>query len=174
MKLVSKLFALTITASILFGISSCGSIKKKETASADQKTDSMTGFGSAALKDIELNADSDSNKAGPLQTVFFAYDSAVLTSSARGKLDSNAEFLKANTSVEIQVEGHCDERGGVQYNLALGENRANSVKKYLVTMGVKSSQITTISFGKERPVAFGHDDSAWSANRRGNFVVTAK
>ena len=72
------------------------------------------------------------------------------------------------------IEGHCDERGGVQYNLALGEKRAMAVKQYLVSMGVNSSRVSTISFGKERPVSFGHEEASWSKNRRANFVVTAK
>ncbi len=76
--------------------------------------------------------------------------------------------------MKVQVEGHCDERGGVQYNLALGENRAKAVKEYLSGLGVESGRVTTISYGKERPVAFGHDEEAWGQNRRGNFVVTAK
>ena len=173
MKLSTKLFTMLATTALLLGLSSCGSIKKKETAS-EESTDSMTGFSDSALKDIALNSDSDSNKAGPLQSVFFGYDSSILSSAERAKLDGNADFLKANPSVEIQVEGHCDERGGVQYNLALGEKRAASIKQYLLTMGVKSSQVSIISFGKERPVAFGHDDSAWGSNRRGNFVITSK
>ena len=123
---------------------------------------------------LELNGDSDSNKAGGLKTVFFAFDSSVLDSSAKEAMNSNAEFLKANSKVDIQVEGHCDERGGRQYNLALGERRAKSVLEYLVAMGVESKRISTISYGNERPVSEGHDESAWSKNRRANFVVTAK
>ena len=123
---------------------------------------------------LELNADSDSGKAGGIQTVFFDFNSSALRSDTRGVLEANAEFLKANGSVEVQVEGHCDERGGVQYNLALGEKRAKAVKNYLVNLGVSSSRITTISLGKERPIAFGHDEDSWSQNRRGNFVITAK
>ncbi len=123
---------------------------------------------------LELNGDSDSNKAGGLKTVFFAFDSSVLDSSAKEAMNSNAEFLKANSKVDIQVEGHCDERGGRQYNLALGERRAKSVREYLVAMGVESKRISTISYGNERPVSEGHDESAWSKNRRANFVVTAK
>ncbi len=107
-------------------------------------------MGSNQGLDFELNADSDSQKAGPLQTVYFAFNSASLSASTRSALKSNATFLKANPSVEVQVEGHCDERGGVQYNLALGENRARSVRQYLISMGVNSRQVSTISFGKER------------------------
>ena len=123
---------------------------------------------------LELNGDSDSNKAGGLQTVFFAFESSNLESSAKDTMKSNAEFLKSNANLDIQVEGHCDERGGRQYNLALGERRAKAVRDYLVAMGVESKRISTISYGNERALAEGHDESAWSKNRRANFVVTAK
>ena len=89
-------------------------------------------------------------------------------------MQANADFLKSNTKVDIQVEGHCDERGGRQYNLALGERRAKAVRDYLVALGVESKRISTISYGNERPISEGHDESAWSKNRRANFVVTAK
>ena len=106
--------------------------------------------------------------------LLISFCSASLSSATKDKLRAAATFLKAASSVEVQVEGHCDERGGVQYNLALGERRAKAVRNYLVALGVSGSRISTISFGKERPVAFGHDESAWSQNRRGNFVITAK
>jgi peptidoglycan-associated lipoprotein len=123
---------------------------------------------------LELNGDSDSNTAGGLQTVYFDFNESSLTSDTKTSLKNNADFLKANAAVEVQVEGHADERGGHQYNLALGERRAKAVRDYLVAAGVAAKRITTISYGKERPVSEGHDDAAWSKNRRANFVVTAK
>lgn len=150
-------------------LTGCGSSSKK--ASSDS---SMSSPDSSSDSSLELNGDSDSNKAGGLSTVFFEYDSSSLSSSARSTLEGNVSFLKDNSDVEIQVEGHCDERGGVQYNLALGERRAKAVRDYMVAMGIAKSRVTTISFGKERPLAFGHDNSAWGQNRRANFVVTAK
>jgi peptidoglycan-associated lipoprotein len=164
MKMKSVFVALIATLAL--GLTSCGSASKK-----NEMTDGGSQMGSEVL---ELNGDSDSSKAGALRTVFFDYDSASLTGSARATLDSNAEYLKKMTAVEVQVEGHCDERGSAQYNLALGERRALAVKEYLVAMGVEAKRITTISFGKERPLSYGHDDGAWSQNRRGNFLVTAK
>lgn len=151
-------------------LTGCGSSSKK--ASSDSSMSSPDS--SSEDSSLELNGDSDSNKAGGLSTVFFEYDSSTLSSSARSTLEGNVSFLKDNTSVEVQIEGHCDERGGVQYNLALGERRAKAVRDYMVAMGVAKSRVTTISFGKERPLAFGHDNSAWGQNRRANFVVTAK
>jgi peptidoglycan-associated lipoprotein len=123
---------------------------------------------------LELNGDSDSQKAGGLRTVFFPFDSSEISGDSQMVLDSNAQFLKTNQGVKIQVEGHCDERGGVQYNMALGERRAQAIKDYLQAVGVPGHRMSTISFGKEKPLEMGHDDMAWSKNRRGNFVVTEK
>lgn len=123
---------------------------------------------------LELKGDSDAGTAGGLQTVFFDFDSSTLSGSAKETAKANAEFLKANATVDVQVEGHCDERGSIQYNLALGERRAKSVRDYLVAMGVASNRVSVISYGKEKPLAFGHDESAWGRNRRATFVITAK
>jgi peptidoglycan-associated lipoprotein len=166
MRILKSLSFLMLLATLAVG---CGSSSKKK---ADTTGD--TPVSADSERPLELNADSDSGKAGAISTVFFDFNSSSLGSDARSTLDANAEFLKSNTSVEIQVEGHCDERGGVQYNLALGEKRAKTVKDYLVALGVASKRVTTISFGKERPIAFGHDESSWGQNRRGNFVITAK
>jgi peptidoglycan-associated lipoprotein len=171
MKKISALCFIAL-CSFSLAITGCGTPKKKTAGDAAVAgTDTNLGADGLAL---ELNGDSDSNKAGALQTVYFDFNSAGLSSSTRSALDNNAKYLKANTSVEVQVEGHADERGGVQYNLALGERRAKAVRDYLVSMGVASKRISTISFGKERPISFGHDETSWSRNRRGNFVVTAK
>ncbi len=123
---------------------------------------------------LELKGDSDSGTAGGLQTVYFGFDSSTLGSDAQTALKANAEFLKTNASVDVQIEGHADERGGIQYNLALGEKRAKAVREYLVALGVAQKRIGVVSYGKEKPVAFGHDEGAWEKNRRANFVVTAK
>lgn len=161
---------LTSLLALSLALGGCGSTKKKGVGGDDSANVGASGD----EQSFELNADSDSGKAGGLKTVYFAYNSSALSSETRSALQANADLLKSNGSVEVQIEGHCDERGGVQYNLALGERRANAVKKYLRTMGISSKRITTISFGKERPVAFGHDESSWSQNRRANFVITAK
>ncbi|MCY4524475.1 MAG: peptidoglycan-associated lipoprotein Pal [Halobacteriovoraceae bacterium] len=133
-------------------------------------TTSVAGTGNSGL---DINDDSDSGNISPIETVYFAFNSASLTSKAKGKLKTTAEFLDANKEVQLQIEGHCDERGGVQYNLALGERRARSVKRYLTSLGIASGRLSTISFGKEKPITDGHEEDAWSQNRRGNFVVTA-
>jgi len=168
-----KLTALILTLLMTFGLTSCGSQSKNNAGMDSGVTTEDQDMGNDGMN-LELNGDSDSGKAGTLSTVYFDFNSSTLSSSTRDALESNANFLKEHPSVEVQIEGHADERGGVQYNLALGEKRSQAVKQYLVSMGVSSSRISTISFGKERPIAFGHDESAWSQNRRANFVVTAK
>ena len=172
MTLSIRSIVVTMLLALSMALTGCGSSSKKagEDANASMQTEDM----GADLANIQLNADSDSGKAGPLKTVYFAFNSSTLSYDTREALNNNAEFLKANPSVKVEIEGHADERGSVQYNLALGERRAKAVRDYLVAMGIEGSRMTTISFGKERPIAFGHDESAWSQNRRANFVVTAK
>lgn len=103
--------------------------------------------------------------------VFFGYDESELSSEARGTLDRQAAWLKQYPSVSITVEGHADERGTREYNLALGERRANSVKSYLLSQGVDGSRINTISYGKERPAVAEANPAGWAQNRRGVTVV---
>ncbi len=158
---------------ILTGLFLAGGCATKPKTSASEDTLSANNGQNHGL-DFELNGDSDSNKAGELKTVYFDFNSSELTSATNTTLNNNAAFLKNNPAVKVQIEGHCDERGGVQYNLALGEKRAKAAHDYLVAKGVEASRVATISYGKERPVAFGHDEEAWSQNRRANFVVTAK
>lgn len=104
-------------------------------------------------------------------TVHFATDSSDVDSEAQGILTAQIAWLKKNPAVRVTVEGHCDERGTREYNLALGDRRANSAKNFLVNGGVDAGRITVISYGKERPVATGSDDSAWAQNRRAVTVV---
>ena len=116
---------------------------------------------------------SDSGQIPGLSTVRFAYDSASLSNSDRKKLKSNAGWMKKNKSLTIQIEGHCDARGSVEYNLALGERRAKSVKSYLIGLGVDSKRLTIISYGKEKLVELGDTESVHANNRRANFVPLA-
>ena len=99
--------------------------------------------------------------------VYFGYDKFNLKADASKTLDKQAAWLKTNPSVTVTIEGHCDERGTREYNLALGERRANSVKDYLISLGVNPARVKTISYGKERPVAVGSTNAAWAQNRRG-------
>lgn len=113
---------------------------------------------------------SDSGRIPGLNTVYFEYDQARLTADSRQRLAENAEWIKQNPDFTVQIEGHTDARGSIEYNLALGERRAKSVKTYLEGLGVDSRRITIISYGKEKPIDSGDGESAWSKNRRANFV----
>ena len=104
-----------------------------------------------------------------LLDVFFDFDQSDLTSGGRDKLAKNARLLKAASGVEIVIEGLCDERGTNEYNLGLGERRAYEVKNYLVSLGVSSSRVKTISYGEEKPFAVGHNETVWKQNRRAHF-----
>jgi peptidoglycan-associated lipoprotein len=114
------------------------------------------------------------NKKGYLSDAFFDYDQADLREDARSALAANAEWLKKYPSVQVLMEGHCDERGTAAYNLALGERRANAAKDYLGSLGVDGSRLRTVSYGKERPFCTESSESCWQQNRRAHFVITAK
>jgi peptidoglycan-associated lipoprotein len=103
--------------------------------------------------------------------VFFDYDQYNVRADQRGTVEALAAWLDANPSVTLTLEGHCDERGTREYNLALGERRANSVRDYLVALGVNPARLSTVSFGEERPAVLGSTESAWAQNRRGVFMV---
>ncbi len=118
-----------------------------------------------------MNPDDLKAVASQFQPVFFDYDSAQVASSERSKLDAVAEYLRGNDSVGLVVEGHCDERGSNEYNLALGERRAQAVRAYVIGLGIAAERIKTVSYGEEQPAAFGHDESSWSQNRRASFSL---
>ena len=126
----------------------------------------------AAVKEAPAMTSAEAAAEAAMGKIYFDFDSFVLSQAARKTLAENAEYLlKKNKSVKIQVEGHCDERGSDEYNLALGEKRAKAALNYLVTSGVPAARLSFISYGKEKPADPGHDESAWSKNRRDEFVV---
>ncbi len=106
-----------------------------------------------------------------LQDVFFDFDKYELSDEARATLNQDGRLLRDQKNVRILIEGHCDERGTVQYNLALGEKRAKEAKAYLVDLGIEPTRIDIVSYGKEKPFAMGHDEAAWQQNRRAHLVV---
>ena len=151
--------------------------------------ESAASSGAGAYKPVVHNWGTYSKPAAPMKAgpaagsqedlvanvgdrVFFDFDKYNLAPEARAALSKQAAWLGRFSSVTVRVEGHADERGTREYNLALGERRANSVKDYLITLGVSAGRVTTISYGKERPVALGSNEEAWAQNRRGVTVVT--
>jgi peptidoglycan-associated lipoprotein len=116
----------------------------------------------------------DLNRDSPFRPVYFPLDSSDLDDQGRMVASANAAILKKYPTWVLTIEGHCDERGTAEYNLALGERRAVAVKTYLVSLGVPQDRLRTVSYGKEFPFDPGHDEPAWSKNRRAHFVITAK
>lgn len=105
------------------------------------------------------------------ENIHFAFDSSVLSDEAQQILNSKADYLRTNPDITITVEGHCDDRGTDAYNIALGERRAESVKIFLVDLGIGTNRLNTVSYGEERPVAMGHYEDSWAKNRRAEFVI---
>jgi peptidoglycan-associated lipoprotein len=120
----------------------------------------------------ELNRVAQSR--GYIADAFFEYNDSSLSSDAQTALTNSATWLKKNGQYNLLIEGHCDERGTEQYNLALGDRRANQAKEYLVTLGVDTARIRTVSYGEERPFDPGHDESAWAKNRRDHLVLVGR
>ena len=114
------------------------------------------------------------NAERPLGDAFFDLDQSAVRDEARGALTTNADWMKRWTSTQVTIEGHCDSRGSSEYNLALGSRRGESVKAYLVSLGVAANRITVVSKGKEQPFCSDESESCWQQNRRGHFIVTAK
>jgi peptidoglycan-associated lipoprotein len=130
----------------------------------------------AAVADEGLDSRSldELNRNSPLRPAFFPLDSSDLDDTGRSVVTSNVEVLKKNPQWVVTIEGHCDERGTAEYNLALGERRASAVKTYMVSLGIAPDRLRTVSYGKEFPFDQGHNDDAWSKNRRAHFVITSK
>ncbi len=116
----------------------------------------------------------DINRNSPLKPVFYGLDEAEVDAEGQKILQDNADFLRRYATWQISIEGHCDERGTAEYNLALGERRAVAARNYLVSLGIPAGRVKTVSYGKEFPFDPGHSEEAWSKNRRAHFVVTAK
>lgn len=106
-----------------------------------------------------------------LEDIYFAFDDYSLTDAAKATLEKNATWMKNNPNTKVRIEGHCDERGTNEYNMALGERRANSAKKYLIKLGIKEEQLSTVSYGEEKPFCTEHNEECWAKNRRAHFIV---
>ena len=152
-------------------VTACGSTPGP---SPDEDTAIETTPAEGSLPETaEISFDPDGSDSGNiegLQTIRFGYDQSSLTTDAREKLSQNADWIRANGNTTVQIEGHCDTRGSLEYNLALGERRAQAVKAYLVEMGIPEGRLTTISFGEEKPLAEGQSERDHSQNRRANFL----
>ncbi len=133
----------------------------------------LSAQGGDAVESTPMSFDpqgSDSGKIDGLKTINFGYDQSTLSADAKATLKNNAAWMKSRPNVRMQIEGHCDSRGTIEYNVSLGERRANTVKSYLVSLGVSADRLSTISYGEEKPLAMGESDSDMARNRRANFV----
>jgi len=124
--------------------------------------------------DVSGRSIDDLNRDSPLQPLFFELDRNDVSTTGQQVLQANAAVLKKYPNMQVTIEGHCDERGTAEYNLALGERRALAARDYLISLGIPGDRIKTVSYGKEFPFDAGHDEAAWGKNRRAHFVITAK
>ena len=135
------------------------------------QTETQKAITSEELSTNIEEANRQAQLRGYIKDAFFGYDESALGADAQSALTDSANWLKRNSQYNLLIEGHCDERGTEQYNLALGDRRANTAKQFLVTLGVDASRIRTVSYGEERPFDPGHDESAWAKNRRDHLVL---
>ncbi len=159
---------------LALGLVACALVagcKGKQTQT-DQSADGLP-TGGATLDSSPIGYDpmgSDSGKISGLKTIYFGYDKSSLDASSKADIKGNVDWMKANPSTKMQIEGHCDSRGTIEYNVALGERRANAVKAYMVSLGIPADRLNVISYGKEKPIEMGDNEKAWTKNRRANFV----
>ena len=166
-----KLFVLFLVGLLVVAVGACS---KKQTTKVETEPATETVTETAPpVEEVQQEAVTETpvTKIPVLNDVYYDFDKTTLSAEAKQTLAENATQLKDAGSMAVTIEGHCDERGTNAYNLALGEKRANAAKDYLVSLGVDAGRITTISYGEEKPFDAGHDESAWTKNRRAHFVV---
>jgi peptidoglycan-associated lipoprotein len=187
-----RLTGLAVTLAVLVALSACGGKKRPpvlattpggervpaDTAERAPAEPLDTGPDVRALEgeraegaDLAAGA-LGAGESSPLADIRFELDSAALTDEARATLEKHALWLQGHRDLKVTVEGHCDERGTVEYNLALGEQRARAARDYLASLGVAAARLRVVSFGKERPLDPGNDEAAWAKNRRAHFAVS--
>jgi peptidoglycan-associated lipoprotein len=155
-----KLMLSALVALNLFAVACTNDDKKVEEVVATEKK----------ADDHEFSVDKDGKLEFKAEIVYFAFDDASLTPEGMARLDAIAAYMKTNTKEKLKVEGHCDDRGSIEYNLALGQRRAESVRKYLETVGIGADRLQAVSFGSEKPAVAGQGEEAWSKNRRAEFA----
>ncbi len=151
--------------------------RSDDSASADQSANQMKPSSPGSEESLDSSPSGmqtltilEGRTTGPMLPIYFDFDKSNVRADQKTRIEGNARYLKGNGSVKVVIEGNCDERGTNEYNMALGERRAISSKKYLANLGVAASRINTVSYGEEKPLNYGHDELAWSQNRRDDFV----
>ena len=172
------LLVMVIFAASLVSLNACSRrATKKDRGGETLEEEAMKPMGEEGISEQELEearrkvAELRQKEGAALATVYFEFDDFSLSPQAKAILAQNAAWLMNNSQRDVIIEGHCDERGTDEYNVALGERRANSAKRYLISLGVNAAQLSTISFGEERPTVQGHTEESWAKNRRAEFVV---
>ncbi len=162
-----------VALGLLLALMNAGCSAKKKGAAATPAGAGLgeEGLGAGSSLERYKQGTLGPGEEGPLKDIHFAFDSADLDEQARGVLRDNANWLKDHSQAKAELEGHCDERGTVEYNLALGTRRAGAAKEYLVALGVPGERLTTISYGEELPLCHEHNEDCWQKNRRVHFVV---
>jgi len=174
-------FCLGLGAATLLALTGCSASKPPEkplaAANAQQVVEpankpfaSARVAQSSSLDQLQQGKPVGTDRSSPLKDIYFEFDRYNLNSSGRETLQADAEWLKQNPSVSVQIEGHCDERGTAEYNLALGAKRAEAAKDYLTTLGIDGQRLSTISYGQELPVCSEHNEDCWQKNRHDRFV----
>lgn len=179
-KYFSGSMKLILAGVVIYGMAGCSSTKPPDKAQTGApaaeatKSDNnrMTGTPSesSSLDQLKKGGAVGTPSSSPLKDVYFDFDRYDLRADARNVLKANADWLKQNPSATVEIEGHCDERGTAEYNLALGAKRAQSAKDYLTTLGVDAQRLSTISYGQEIPVCSEHTEECWQKNRHDRFV----
>lgn len=160
---------------VVFGLtlfSGCAEKKAVVSEGTAQEQKAKAEATAPATQEQTAKAEATAPAEASLLDINFDYDKATIRPDARVIMKDNADILLKNKTSKITIEGHCDERGTSEYNMALGERRAQEAKKYLVNLGVDAARMKTISYGEERPMDPGHDEEAWAKNRRAHFAVT--
>ena len=191
-RMIALLAALSMTALVAGGCANKDVVKTEEQAAATVKAETtkpvqqpnfkteesttpvqrQTPDTQVAIQPADSQPVNSITEVSAFETVYFDFDSSDLRQDARNTLTKNAEILlKSTQPAKIKIEGHCDERGSAEYNLALGERRAKSALQYLITLGVQPDRLSIISYGKEKPAVQGNDEEAWAKNRRAEFVI---
>jgi peptidoglycan-associated lipoprotein len=167
---LNKLFAVSLLSLAIVGCASSGGTTDEAAMTGAEAVEESQTQGVPGSPDLDVvteeQAEMAVNSLMEQTTVYFGYDRSEIRPEFKDVLNAHAEYLVANPQAQVVLEGHCDERGTVEYNLALGERRANTVKRYLIVQGANPSQMENVSFGEERPAMIGSDDSTWSKNRR--------
>ncbi|MEW6079699.1 MAG: peptidoglycan-associated lipoprotein Pal [Thermodesulfobacteriota bacterium] len=168
-KILTIMIAALLVCGMVFTISCSKKQVKPDTGATQEKsTVKSSDVDEDAAVRMEMQR---AREAFENEDVYFDFDRSDLTADARSVLERKAAWLRSNADESVTVEGHCDERGTAEYNIALGERRAKSAMEFLVDMGIESSRLDTVSYGEEKPVDTGHDEDAWAKNRRAHFVI---